>query len=208
MMSVNEISLHQKTEMCYKQIVMSSPNVIIIYGETYSIIELSFRMWESPVIQRIWITTKQWDFPTCKRDLLPGTFYGTLTFVYHHGEISGFKNFVQTWYHVKSTDLYLLMPKWKYFNYDASASNCEILKNYSSNDSSEWLMEQTLDMAFSESSQNIYNSVYAVAHALHQVNLQQVDNQAIADEKGASSHCLNVEYLLLDDVYCLKVHSC
>ena len=68
------------------------------------------------------------------------------------------------------------MPEWKYFNYDASASNCEILKNYSSNASLEWLMEQTLGKAFSESSQNIYISVYAVAHALHQVNLQQVEN--------------------------------
>ncbi|XP_052024919.1 vomeronasal type-2 receptor 116-like isoform X2 [Apodemus sylvaticus] len=196
MMSVYHKSFYPKTEMYYKQIMMSSTNVIILYGETYSIIELSIRMWDSPVIQRIWVTTKQWDFPTSKRGLPHGTFFGTLTFLHNHGEISGFKYFVQTWYHLRSTDLYLAMPEWKYFNYEASASNCEKLKNYSSNASLEWLKEDSFDMSFSDVSHNIYNAVYAMAHALHQVNLQQVDNQAITNEKGASSHCLKVDTFL------------
>lgn len=75
------------------------------------------------------------------------------------------------------------MPEWKYFKYEASASNCKTLKNYSFNVSLEWLMKQTLDMVFSESSHNIYNAVYAMAHALQEINLQQVDNQAIAMKK-------------------------
>ncbi|XP_032752182.1 vomeronasal type-2 receptor 116-like isoform X1 [Rattus rattus] len=196
MISIHEVSFSQKTEMYYKQIVMSSANVIIIYGEIDSIIELSFRMWESPVIQRIWVTTKEKNFPTIKRNLTHDTFYGTLNFLHHHGEISGFKNFVQTWYHLRSTDLYLVMPEWKYFNYEASASNCKLLENYSSNASLEWLLEQKFDMAFSDGSQDIYNAVYAMAHALHKMNLQQVDNQAIDNGKGASSHCLKLNSFL------------
>ena len=61
-------------------------------------------------------------------------------------------------------------------------------------------MEQKFDMAFSESSHNIYNAVYAVAHALHEMNLQQVDNQAVDNGKGASSHCLKVKFLLFAEV--------
>lgn len=207
MISVDDVSFPQNTEMYYNQIVMSSTNVIIIYGETRNFIDLIFRMWEPPILQRIWITTKQLNFPTRKTDISHGTFYGSLTFLPHHGEISGFKNFVQTWFHFRNTDLYLVMPEWKYFKYESSASNCKMLKSNSSNASFDWLMEQKFDMAFSESSHNIYNAVHAIAHALHEVNLQQVDNQAIDNGKGASSHCLKVKFLLLDEVWCLQLHS-
>nr|AAC53332.1 putative pheromone receptor [Rattus norvegicus] len=196
MISVSDVSYYHKTEMYYNQIVMSSTKVIIIYGETNSIIELSFRMWSSPVKQRIWVTTKQFDCPTSKRDLTHGTFYGTLTFLHHYGEISGFKNFVQTRYNLRSTDLYLVMPEWKYFNYEASASNCKILRNYLSNISLEWLMEQKFDMSFSDYSHNIYNAVYAIAHALHEKNLQEVENQAINNAKGENTHCLKLNSFL------------
>ncbi|XP_029390615.1 vomeronasal type-2 receptor 116-like isoform X2 [Mus pahari] len=196
MMSVYEISFYHKTEMNYKQIVMSSTNVIIIYGEAYSNIELSFRMWESTVIQRIWITTVQLNFPTSKKDLTHGTFYGTFTFVHHHREISGFKKFVQSLCHLKRTDLYLAIPEWKYFNCEALTCNCKLLMNYSSNALLQWLMEQKFDITFNDGSQNIYNAIYAMAHALHETNLQQVDNQAIDNGKGAISHCLTVNSFL------------
>ncbi|EDL75891.1 rCG64111 [Rattus norvegicus] len=130
MLAIDEISFYHKMEMYYKQTVMSSTNVIIIYGKTYSITELSFRIWDSLVKQRIWISTKQWNLPTSKKDLTHDTFYGTFTFQHHHGKISSFKNFVQAWYQLSSTDLYLVMPEWKYFKYEGSASNCKILRNY------------------------------------------------------------------------------
>ncbi|XP_032752122.1 vomeronasal type-2 receptor 116-like isoform X2 [Rattus rattus] len=196
MMKNSEFSHYPKTEMYYNQIVMSSTNVIIIYGETQSIIELSFRMWESPVMQRIWVTKSELDFPTSKRDLTHGTFYGTLAFLHHHGEISGFKNFVETRYHLRSRDLNLLIPEWKYFNYEASASNCKILWNFSSTDSLEWLTEQKIDIAFNDYSHSIYNAVYAIAHALHEKNLEEVDNQEIRNGKGASTHCLKINSFL------------
>ncbi|XP_017177387.1 vomeronasal 2, receptor 51 isoform X1 [Mus musculus] len=196
MISVDDVSLPHTTEMYYSQIVMSLTNIIIIYGETYNFIDLIFRMLDPPTLQRIWITTIEWNFPTSNTDINHGTFYGSLTFLPHHGEISGFKNFVQTWFHVRNTDLYLLMQEWKYFNYEDSASNCKILKNNSSDASFDWLMEQKFDMTFSESSHNIYNAVHAIAHALHEMNLQQADNQATDNGKRASSHCLKVNSFL------------
>uniref|UniRef100_A0A3B2W896 Vomeronasal 2, receptor 42 n=1 Tax=Mus musculus TaxID=10090 RepID=A0A3B2W896_MOUSE len=87
MISVDEVSFPQKTEINYKQIVKSLTNVIIIYGETYNFIDLIFRMWEPPILQRIWITTKQLNFPTSKTDISHDTFYGSLTFLPHHGKL-------------------------------------------------------------------------------------------------------------------------
>ena len=51
MISVDDVSFPQNTEMYYNQIVMSSTNVIIIYGETRNFIYLIFRMWEPPILQ-------------------------------------------------------------------------------------------------------------------------------------------------------------
>ena len=78
MISVDDISFEHKTEMYYKQIVMSSSNVIIIYEETIDFVDLIFRMWEPPILQRIWITTKQWNFPASKRNSTPAKLYGML----------------------------------------------------------------------------------------------------------------------------------
>ncbi|XP_032752118.1 vomeronasal type-2 receptor 116-like isoform X1 [Rattus rattus] len=196
MMAINENSIYGKTEMYYNQIVMSTANVIIIYGERPSIIELCFRTWTSPVIQRIWVTKSELYFPTSKRDFTHGTFYGTLAFQQHHDAISGFKNFVHTWYHLKSMDLYLLMPEWSFFKYESSASYCKILMSNSSNVSLAWLMEQKFDIAFNDNSHSIYNAVYAMAHALHEKNLQQIDNQEISYGKRASTHCLKLHSFL------------
>uniref|UniRef100_A0A3B2WCD3 Vomeronasal 2, receptor 28 n=1 Tax=Mus musculus TaxID=10090 RepID=A0A3B2WCD3_MOUSE len=192
MIGISDILTYATTEMNYNQIMMSSTNVIIIYGETNNFIELSFRIWESTVIQRIWVTTIQLNFPTSKKDLNHGTFYGTFTFLPHHAEISGYKKFVQTLFHLKSTDLNLEMQEWKYFNCEDSACNCKILMNFSSNASLDWLIEQKFDITFSDGSQNIYNAVHAMAHALHETNLQQVDNQAIDNGKLSRYPCFKM----------------
>lgn len=207
MIGISDILTYATTEMNYNQIMMLSTNVIIIYGETSNFILLSFRIWESTVIQRIWVTTIQLNFPTSKKDLNHGTFYGTFTFLPHHAEISGYKKFVQTLFHLKSTDLNLEMQEWKYFNCEDSACNCKILMNFSSNALLDWLIEQKFDITFSDGSQNIYNAVHAMAHALHETNLQQVDNQAIDNGKLSRYPCFKVEFLLLDDVWCLQLHS-
>uniref|UniRef100_A0A3B2WC95 Vomeronasal 2, receptor 28 n=1 Tax=Mus musculus TaxID=10090 RepID=A0A3B2WC95_MOUSE len=196
MIGISDILTYATTEMNYNQIMMSSTNVIIIYGETNNFIELSFRIWESTVIQRIWVTTIQLNFPTSKKDLNHGTFYGTFTFLPHHAEISGYKKFVQTLFHLKSTDLNLEMQEWKYFNCEDSACNCKILMNFSSNASLDWLIEQKFDITFSDGSQNIYNAVHAMAHALHETNLQQVDNQAIDNGKLSRYPCFKVNSFL------------
>ncbi|XP_059109853.1 vomeronasal type-2 receptor 116-like [Peromyscus eremicus] len=180
-----------RAEMYYNRIMTSSTNIVIIYGDTDSTLAVSFRMWESLGIQRIWVTTSQWDVTTSKRDLTLDSSHGTLAFAHHHSEISGFKKFVQTLNPLKYTDEYLTRLGWMNFNCEVSASKCETLKNCSSNASLQWLMRQTFDVAFSDDSYDIYNAVYAVAHAVHEMLLQQVD-----DGKGHYGTCLKLHSFL------------
>uniref|UniRef100_A0A8C2LTN5 G-protein coupled receptors family 3 profile domain-containing protein n=1 Tax=Cricetulus griseus TaxID=10029 RepID=A0A8C2LTN5_CRIGR len=173
------VELHlyiSRAEVYYKEIVTSSTNVVIIYGDTDSTLAVSFRMWESQGIQRIWVTTSQWDATTNKKDFTLGLQHGTIAFAHHHAEISGFKTFVQTLNPVKYSNEYLAKLEWMKFNCEASTSMCKTLKNCSSNASLEALMIETVDMAFGDESYGIYNAVYAVAHAFHELLLQTMDN--------------------------------
>ncbi|XP_059109653.1 vomeronasal type-2 receptor 116-like isoform X3 [Peromyscus eremicus] len=180
-----------RAEVYYNQVMTSSTNVVIIYGDTDSTLAVSFRMWESLGIQRIWVTTSQWDVTTSKKDFTFDSSHGTLAFAHHHSEISGFKTFVQTLNPLKCSDEYLTRLGWMNFNCEVSASKCETLKNCSSNASLQWLMGQTFDMAFSDDSYDIYNAVYTVAHAVHEMLLQQVD-----DGKGHYGNCLKLHSFL------------
>ncbi|XP_028644528.1 vomeronasal type-2 receptor 116-like [Grammomys surdaster] len=178
-----------RAEVYYNQIMTSSTNVVIIYGDTDSTLAVSFRMWESRGIQRIWVTTSQWDVTPIKKDFTFGNDYGTFAFGHHHSEISGFKNFVQTLNSFIFSDEYLVKQEWMHFNCEVSASKCQTLKNCLSNHSLEWLMAHTFDMAFIEGSYDIYNAVYAFAHALHEVTFQKFDNLPVDNGKENNYSC-------------------
>ncbi|XP_036031819.1 vomeronasal type-2 receptor 116-like isoform X2 [Onychomys torridus] len=178
------------------QIETSSTNVVIIYGDTDSTLAVCFRMWVSQGIQRIWVTTSQWDVTTSKGDFTLDTFHGTVAFAHHHAEISGFKNFVQTLDPSKYTDISLARLGWMYFSCEAPTTNYETLENCSSNASLEWLMLQSFDMAFTDDGYDVYNAVYAMAHALHEMLLQQVENQPINTQITLDSDCSQLHLFL------------
>ncbi|XP_076420522.1 vomeronasal type-2 receptor 116-like isoform X1 [Peromyscus maniculatus bairdii] len=165
-----------RAEVYYNQIITSSANVVIIYGDIDSTLAVSVSMWESLGIHRIFLTTSQWDVTTSKRDSTIGSSHGTLSFAHHHSEISGFKTFVQTLNPLKYTDEYLARLGWMNFNCEVSASKCKTLKNCSSNASLQFLMGQTIDMAFSDDSYDMYNAVYTAVHAAHEMLLQHMYN--------------------------------
>ncbi|XP_051017857.1 vomeronasal type-2 receptor 116-like [Acomys russatus] len=185
-----------RAEVYYNQIMTSSTNVVILYGDTDSTLAVAFRMWKTLGIQRTWITTSEWDVPTSKRDLTLDPFHGNLAFAQHYGKISGFKIFVQTLNPLKYSDKYLARLNWMNFNCEASASNCKTMKNCSTNFSLEWLMTQIFDTAFSGSSYDIYNASYVLAHVIYEVPLQQVENQPIDNEKKYDHICSKMYSLM------------
>ncbi|XP_075815305.1 vomeronasal type-2 receptor 116-like [Microtus pennsylvanicus] len=186
----------QRAEVYYNQIMTSSTNVVIIYGDPDSALAVGFRRWESLGLQRIWVTTSQWDGATRKNDFPFNIFNGKITFAYHHAEISGFKTFVQTLNPLRYTDKFLARLDWMNLKCNVSASMCKTLKNCLSNASLQWLKAQTFDMAFSDESYDIYNAVYAVAHALHEMLLQHVYNQPMDNGKGQYAYCLKLHSFL------------
>ncbi|XP_040590004.1 vomeronasal type-2 receptor 116-like isoform X2 [Mesocricetus auratus] len=176
MIPVNMHLYMSRAEMYYNQIMTSSTSVVIIFGDTDSTLVLSVIMWESRGIHKIWVTTSQWDVTTSKKDFTLDKAHGTLTFAQYHGEISGLKNFLQTLDPDKYSHEVLARLEWMNINCEVAASKCKTLRNCSNNAPLEWLMEESFDMVFSEGSYDIYNAVYTVAHAFHEMFLQSVDN--------------------------------
>jgi len=180
-----------RAEVYYNQIMTSSTNVVFIYGNTDSTLTVSFRLWESLGIQRLWMTTAQWDVTPSKKD----TLYGLFAFGQHHRENSGFKIFVQTLNPFTYSDEHLVKLEWMYFNCEISASKPKALKNFSSNHSLEWLTVYTFEMTFTEGSYDIYNAVYAVAHILHEMAFQKFHNLPTDSGKEQNYFCNKVVLL-------------
>ncbi|EDL99744.1 rCG65900 [Rattus norvegicus] len=181
-----------RAELYYSQIMTSSANVVIIYGDTGNTLAVSFRMWDSLGIRRLWVTTSQWDVTPFKKDFTFDNGYGTFGFGHRHSEISGFKYFVQTLNPFKYSDEYLVKLEWMYVNCKILENKCKTLKNCSFNHSFEWLMTHTFDMAVIEGSYEIYNAVYAFAHALHEMTLPNVDNLLLDNYKEQYYNCKKV----------------
>ncbi|XP_037054145.1 vomeronasal type-2 receptor 116-like isoform X3 [Peromyscus leucopus] len=185
-----------------KQIMTSSAKVAIIYGEMNSTLEISFRRWGCLGVQRIWVTTSQWDVTTCKRDFSLDLFHGTVTFAHHHGKVSKFKNFMQTMNTSNyPVDISQMRMKWNYFNCSVSKTNYSTRNHFSFNITLEWLSQHRFDMDLSEEGYNLYNAVYAVAYTYHEIILQQAESQQIDELIGLSYDCHRMTSLLKKRVF-------
>nr|XP_012806010.2 vomeronasal type-2 receptor 116-like [Jaculus jaculus] len=166
-----------RAEKYYQQIVTSLANVVIIYGEMNSTLEVSFRRWAYLGIHRIWVTTSQWDVITnTGRDFIRDSFHGAFTFSNHYQEIPNFKKFIQT----VNTSQYpinfsVMQSEWMCFNCLDIESKCETQSKCSLNTLLKWYASQGLDIAMNDESYNLYNAVYAWAYAYHEIYYEQVD---------------------------------
>ncbi|XP_051684402.2 vomeronasal type-2 receptor 116-like [Oryctolagus cuniculus] len=160
------------------QILKSSANVVILFCVTDSLIGVSFQTWERVMTWKVWVTTSQWDFASSEGHFLLHSFHGTLIFSHHHSEISGFKNFLQTANPSKYPEDIYLSRFWSLaFDCKVSGASCKTLHNCPLNASLESLPPHHFDTAMSDGSYNIYNAVYAVAHSIHEMLLQEVEMQ-------------------------------
>ncbi|XP_069923694.1 vomeronasal type-2 receptor 116-like [Oryctolagus cuniculus] len=166
------------------QILKSSANVVILFCVTESLIGTSFQSWWKLMMWKVWVTTSQWDFASTEKPFLFHSFHGTLIFSDHHSEISGFKNFLRTANPSKYPEDSYLSKFWSLaFNCSVSGAFCKTLQNCPLNASLESLPPHHFDMTMSDGSYNIYNAVYAVAHSVHEMLLQDVEMQP--GNKGA-----------------------
>ncbi|XP_052022545.1 vomeronasal type-2 receptor 116-like isoform X2 [Apodemus sylvaticus] len=196
------MQIYMTKAMIYdNQIMTSSAKIVIIYGEMNSTLEVSFRRWEYLGVQGIWITTSQWDVIINKKKFSLDFFHGTVTFAHQGGEITKFRNFTQSLdtdkYPVNISDSIL---GWNYFNCSIS-KNTNKMEYFKFNSTLEWTALHQFDMGLSEEGYNLYNAVYAVAHTYHELILQQVESQNLAEYRGLSTDCQQVSSLLKTRVF-------
>ncbi|XP_062033574.1 vomeronasal type-2 receptor 116-like [Lepus europaeus] len=179
------------------RILESTANVVVIYGDTNSLMSLSFSRHGILVTWKVWITTSQWDFITSEDELMMNTFHGTLSFSHSHDEIPGFKHFLKTMNPSKYPEDFYLSKFWYlYFPCSISMSDCETLQGCPANASLEDLPVHVFDMSMSEGSYHIYNAVHAVAHTLHEMLLQRVEVQPVRNGDGLTVYPWQVLYLV------------
>ncbi|XP_012368368.1 vomeronasal type-2 receptor 116-like [Octodon degus] len=153
---------------------MSSANVVVIYCDTDSANDINYSIVQNLVTWKVWVTNSRWHADLVGRDFISDPFHGILAFSHHHEEISGFKDFVQEATPLKyPEDTYLVMYWSENFECSFSESDCA-LKNCTPNASLAWLPVNRFETAMSDRSYNIYNAVYAVAHALHATLFEEV----------------------------------
>ncbi|XP_048203436.1 vomeronasal type-2 receptor 116-like [Perognathus longimembris pacificus] len=168
----------------YHSILKSSANIITIYSDTESLLDFMTYFEQFFITSKVWVINSKWD-AIIKKYFMLGSLHVPLIFSHHHGDISGFTNFVRAANPSKyPEDFYLARLWFLSFNCSLSESDCITWENCPDNASLEWLPGHLFDMAISEESYNIYNAVHAVAQALHDLILCQAEVHTTANVKG------------------------
>ncbi|XP_043834809.1 vomeronasal type-2 receptor 26-like [Dromiciops gliroides] len=182
---VSERRHMESHEMFVPRILTSSAKVIVIHGDTDSLMILRYSQLPILPIAKVWIGTSHWDITMRPFQHQGDQFHGALTFSYLTNEIPGFKTFLKTVTPSKYPDDILLRGFWlSAFLCPDQPENPE-QEICSPNASLEALPLCSFDMAMSSFSYAIYNSIYAVAWALHEMFMRQ---RSMGDEKHAMAH--------------------
>ncbi|XP_061447714.1 vomeronasal type-2 receptor 26-like [Rhineura floridana] len=155
-------------------------NVFLVYGEPPSFQVARILLFIAPVmgwppLGKVWIITSHWDFASVsiQKDWNIETFHGSISFTVHSNKPLGFRKFIQ-----------MLHPSWakgdvfiQDFWEQAFSCSLQIFKGQEEKQKKTCTGEEdveTLSGILFEThmtghSYNVYNAVYAVAHALHAI---------------------------------------
>ncbi|XP_062992818.1 vomeronasal type-2 receptor 26-like [Elgaria multicarinata webbii] len=174
----------------YEIIFVSKANVFFVYGEPPSFQVLMFLVPFLSVnpLGKVWIVTSHWDFETLTIFKVwdMQTFHGSITFTVHSNQPLGFQKFVQ-----------MIRPSWAkgdgfIKDFWEQAFNCSLKmstvmeenkKNCSEEEKLETLPGTLFEMKMTGHSYNVYNAVYAVAHALHAVYKSRSKHKRLAERE-------------------------
>jgi hypothetical protein len=150
-----------KISLYYHQIIKSTTNVIVIYGDIEFLLGLTLSLGEDLITRKVWLMDSPCDIAVRRKYFMLDSFHASLIFSHHHGDINGFTSFLQTVSPSKyPEDIYLARLWVLSFNCSFSESDCLTLENRPQNASLEWLPRHLFDMAMSEESYNIYSAMY------------------------------------------------
>ncbi|XP_036610907.1 vomeronasal type-2 receptor 26-like [Trichosurus vulpecula] len=185
---VSERSHMESYETFMPRILASSAKVIVIHGDTDSLMILRYSQFPLLLTWKMWIATSHWDI-TMRPLYADGyAFHGALTFSHMTSEIPGFKNFLKRVTPSKYPDDILLRGFWlSVFSCPDQPENSE-QEVCSPNASLETLPLCFFDMTMSGLSYTIYNTVYAVAWALHEMLMRKSEKISMGDEEYLVPH--------------------
>ncbi|XP_044514452.1 vomeronasal type-2 receptor 26-like [Gracilinanus agilis] len=180
---VSERKHTESHETFMPRIIISSTKVIVIHGDTDSLMILRYSQLPFFITRKVWIATSHWDITMRPIYRYDQNFHGALTFSYLTNEIPGFKTFLKTIRPSKYPDDILLRGFW------LSAFRCSDQPEKkeqeicSPNASLEILPLCAFDMTMSGLSYTIYNTVYAVAWALHEMFMEKSEKRSAEDKE-------------------------
>ncbi|XP_069858195.1 vomeronasal type-2 receptor 116-like [Dipodomys merriami] len=168
----------------YNGINEASARVLIIYGDQDSLKVLMLGIEQILIEGKVCIMNSQWDFTLKRKYFMLGSLHVPLIFTHHYADVSGFTDFVKAIHPSKYPEDFVLAKLWFLsFNCSDSESHCVSWDNCAHDASLDWLPGHIFDMSMSGDSYNIYNAVYAVAQALHELLLHQTEVQALGNRK-------------------------
>nr|XP_056722782.1 vomeronasal type-2 receptor 26-like [Euleptes europaea] len=195
---VTEMSLTDHKILTELNSALLSPevNVIAVSGNSQSLFALEylldvyeFRMRHH--IGKVWITTAQWDFTNTMREdsFCTATFQGALSFAGHKNVMKGFQDFLQT-LELDEALLYFICIFWREaFQCCFPPENINKCKMCKGNEKLDSLSKFMFEMEMNTQSYNIYNAIYAIAHALDAVYMSRPKTMA---DKGQFKY-MNVQ---------------
>ncbi|XP_044306011.1 vomeronasal type-2 receptor 26-like [Varanus komodoensis] len=163
----------------YNTAIESNANVIFVYGEAPSFQSLTLLLFlasflDLPPLGKVWIITSHWDFASHSLQKMwdMQTFHGSISFSVHSNQPLGFQTFT-----------HLVKPRWDkedgfIQDFWEQAFNCFLKisngrgqgkETCSGDEKLENLPGTFFEMEMTGHSYNVYNSAYAIAHALHAI---------------------------------------
>ncbi|XP_051846914.1 vomeronasal type-2 receptor 26-like [Antechinus flavipes] len=163
------------------RIFPSAANVLVIYGDTNSLLSLMFTKNPYVLVRRVWITTSHWDIAKKPGYIYFDNFHGALIFSDQTSKIPEFKDFLKTVNPARHPEDVFLKNFWN------SAFGCAYKHGKegegicSLNASLDTIQLSYLDISMSDQSYTVYTAVYAVAWALHEMFLVRSEMESNVD---------------------------
>ncbi|NP_001093003.1 vomeronasal 2 receptor 511 [Monodelphis domestica] len=180
---------HAESQTAFMPRIMASPiKVIFIHGDTDSLMILRYSQMPFFPVWKVWVTTSHWDITMRPQHFDGNYFHGALTFSHLTRDVPGFKAFLKTVNPIIYPEDILLGEFWH--SAFRCRENLEKLKQEEclSNTSLETLPLFFFDMTMSDLSYTIYNGVYAVAWALHEMFLMQLGKGSVVEGESWVPH--------------------
>jgi vomeronasal 2 receptor len=164
---------------------MDETNVIIIYGDSDTLEGLMRNIGQRLFTWKVWIMNIEYNVFDRADYFMLDSFHGSLIFKHNYRENFEFTKFIQTVNPNKyPEDIYLPKLWHLFFKCSFADISCHALDNCQTNASLDLLPSHIFGVAMNEESTNIYNGVYALAHSLHEMRLQQLQMQPYLNGEG------------------------